>query len=249
MKLTIGLTYAPPSDTRYGNYAIAVGKAAKVLEYDVEVIDLASLPMRITDCDGIIFTGGADVSPERYGKGSESYLCADDVDDARDTLEFAFAREAEAKRLPTLGICRGAQLLNIHHGGTLLTDIQHFGGAAHTRPQPGVDRRHGVTIQPGSLVARLSGETEGEINSAHHQAIERVGDGLTPIAWAEDGTIEAVELQDPKNKPFFLAVQWHPERMNFDEPFSGKLFESFLFECATNSVLRDRLATPAKKNG
>lgn len=84
-------------------------------------------------------------------------------------------------------------------------------------------------------------EGEGEVNSAHHQGVERIGDGLIPSARAEtDGTIEALEWADPTGKPFFLAVQWHPERMEFDEPFAGRIFESFLWEAGANKLLASR---------
>jgi putative glutamine amidotransferase len=240
MKLTIGLTYAPHDNEKFRKYWTAVEQAAKALEYDVEIVDLSSNTSRITDVDGVIFTGGADVDPSRYGKQEERDLCQD-VDELRDQTEFDLATKAEERTLPVLGICRGMQLLNVHRGGTLITDIKAFGGAEHTKID-NQDRRHTVKVTPGSQLRRTVGVSDGEINSAHHQSVERPGEGLTISARAEgDGTAEAIEWQDATGKPFFLAVQWHPERMDYDERFSGRLFESFLWEVGAHKLLIERM--------
>src|SRR5207237_79179 len=148
------------------------------------------------------------IDPARYGKQAEERLC-EEIDEERDQVEFRIADEAEKLGLPTLGICRGMQLLNVHRGGTLITDIETFGGRRHKKIEA-QDSRHRVNIASGSYLRKILGASEGEINSAHHQAAERVGDGLVVSARAaEDGTIEALEWADATGKPFFLAVQWH----------------------------------------
>lgn len=240
MKLTIGFSYAPYDNEKYRKYWTAVQSAAKVLEYDIEIVDLYGEPSRIADVDGVIFTGGVDVDPARYGKQEETKLCQE-IDERRDQIEFELATKAEERTLPILGICRGMQLLNVHRGGTLITDIKAFGGAEHTKID-GNDRRHHVKVSPGSQLRRTVGVAEGEINSAHHQGVERPGEGLTISARSEgDGTAEALEWQDATGKPFFLAVQWHPERMEYEERFSGRLFESFLWEVGAHKLLIDRM--------
>lgn len=239
MKLTIGLSYAPSDNPKYDWYRTALQNAARILEYDIELVDL-SHGGNISEVDGILFTGGADVQPARYGKQAEEPYCGE-IDEARDQIEFQIAEQADAHSTPVLGICRGLQLLNVHRGGTLITDIESFGGASH-RKVDGFDARHNVKIEPGSYLRHILSEGEGEVNSAHHQAAERVGEGLTASARAmSDGTIEALEWADATGKPFFLAVQWHPERMDFSERFAGRIFETFLWECAADKLLHKRM--------
>ena len=241
MKLIIGLSYAPQSNPKYRNYAVAVERAAKRLEHEIEVVDLKADPGRFDEIDGIVFTGGEDVAPERYGKPEEREKCGE-ISEERDEHELNLAKLADASYLPTLGICRGLQLLNVYHGGTLVTDIESAGGPDHTKVDPQTDRRHEVEVVPNSTIAKILRSRAGEINSAHHQAIDRPGAGLTIAARSADGTAESIEWADPKGRPFFLGVQWHPERMDFDEPFAGQLFESFLWEVAAHKLLKPRLA-------
>jgi putative glutamine amidotransferase len=246
MKLTIGLSYAPQSNPKYLNYTNAVIAAAKAQEHDVDVVDLHADPDRFDTIDGIIFTGGEDVAPERYGKPEERPKCTE-ISEERDEHELRLAERAEEAYLPTLGICRGLQLLNVYHGGTLITDIASSGGPDHTKLDPATDRRHQVAVVPNSTIAKILRAREGEINSAHHQAIERPGAGLSIAARSDDGTPEAIEWADPNGKPFFLGVQWHPERMGFDEPFAGQLFETFIWEVAAHKLLKHRIAQTGEK--
>jgi putative glutamine amidotransferase len=239
MKLTIGLSYAPSDNPKYEWYRKALQNAAQALEYEIELVDL-SHGEKVSEVDGILFTGGADVQPARYGKQSEERLCGE-IDEARDQIEFRIAEQADAHYTPILGICRGLQLLNVHRGGTLITDIETFGGASH-RKVDGFDARHHVKVEPGSYLRHILSEGEGEVNSAHHRGVERLGEGLSASARAmSDGTIEALEWADATGKPFFLAVQWHPERMEFSERFAGRIFETFLWEAAANKMLRKRM--------
>lgn len=245
MKLTIGLSYAPASNPKTARYTDALRRAAEAGDYDLELIDLYDAPERVDEVDGLLFTGGADIAPSRYGKADEANLCGD-VDENRDRAEFELLDKAETNALPVLGICRGVQLINVHRGGTLITDIEKFGGAPHTKLDPETDSRHHVKVQPGTQLYRLLRSLNGEVNSAHHQSLERLGEGLAVSARDErDGTIESIEWADPAGKPYLLAVQWHPERMNYDEPFAGALFENFLWETAAHKLLRARLAKPS----
>ena len=238
MKLTIGLSYAPPDNPKYDWYRNALQNAASALDYEIEILDLSAHSLT-DEIDGILFTGGMDIQPSRYGKQDEERFCQE-IDEARDQKEFHIADEAEKNNTPVLGIGRGMQLLNVHRGGTLITDIESFGGASHHKAD-GYDAYHNVRIEPGRYLRHILSEGTGEVNSAHHQAVERVGDGLSVSARAiGDGTIEALEWEDAVGKPFLLAVQWHPERMEFGQNFAGRIFETFLWECAANKLLKHR---------
>jgi putative glutamine amidotransferase len=160
--------------------------------------------------DGILFTGGGDVHPAAYG--SQPHPKVTFVDEDRDRVEIALLHAVLARRMPFLGVCRGLQVINVALGGALFEDI------ADQRPDslkhdysPGYPRNylaHPVEIQEGSRLAQVLGLLQAEVNSLHHQAVRRQGDGLSVTASAPDGVIEAVELAD---YPFGLAVQWHPE--------------------------------------
>ena len=246
MQLKIGLSYAPSDNPKTRNYINALMHAAERAGNDLEVVDLFTEPSRLDEMDAVVFTGGADIAPERFGKSEERHLIGE-VNEARDQSEYETARRAEELHLPMLGICRGLQLLNVVHGGTLVTDIQHFGGMDHKKLDETTDNRHRVKVTGGTQIYKILREVEGEVNSAHHQAVERLGEGLTVSARDErDGTIEAIEWEKPEGKPYMLAVQWHPERMNYDEPFSGRLFDTFIWEVAAHKVLRERFKRAPK---
>ncbi len=162
--------------------------------------------------DGLIVTGGRDVDPSTYG--TERHPATDEpVADsrARDAWEFALLRAAMRRHIPVLGICRGAQVLNVALGGTLHQHLPDVVG--HTRHQQGnaVFTTSSITTVPGTRVASLVG-ADTEAQCYHHQAIDRLGDGLIVSAAGTDGVIEAVEL-DPAQHPdtWVVAVQWHPE--------------------------------------
>ncbi|WAX80909.1 gamma-glutamyl-gamma-aminobutyrate hydrolase family protein [Streptomyces sp. KMM 9044] len=150
--------------------------------------------------DGLVVAGGADVEPVRYG--AEPDPRTGPPDRARDTWELALIRAALDRRVPLLGICRGLQLLNVALGGTL---VQHLDG--HRGVLPGVFGRHPVKPVPGTRYADAVPE-ETSVPAFHHQAVDRLGEGLVPSAYAADGTVEAVELP---TGAWVLGVQWHPE--------------------------------------
>ncbi|MFJ9724313.1 gamma-glutamyl-gamma-aminobutyrate hydrolase family protein [Streptomyces sp. NPDC101209] len=150
--------------------------------------------------DGLVIAGGPDVDPERYG--AERDPRTGPPAPARDTWELALIEAALAARLPLLGICRGMQLLNVALGGTL---VQHLDGHA---VEVGVFGRHPVKPVPGTRYAEIAPE-EASVPTYHHQALDRLGTGLMPSAYAADGTVEAVEV--PTADRWVLGVQWHPE--------------------------------------
>jgi putative glutamine amidotransferase len=163
--------------------------------------------------DGLILTGGGDLDPASYG--AEQHPRTGRVSPERDQAELDLLADALAAGLPVLGICRGLQLLNVARGGTLR---QHLPDDAGHAPTPGSFGRHPVRLAERSLLASILPPGNGTsaagltVPTAHHQAIDQLGDGLTATAWSADGVIEAVELAPaPGRHPFTLAVQWHPE--------------------------------------
>ncbi len=240
MILHIGLSYAPKSNPKYGKYAEALQKAVEAIGHTVSVSDLSENPDLIKEIDGIVFTGGADVEPSLYGKPELRSQC-DEIDADRDKNEFSFAKSADEIGLPILGICRGLQLLNVHYGGTLIADLETTGKPPHSKIE-GKDRRHEVHLEPGKLVRKVARVSDGSVTSAHHQAIDQLAPGMVVGAKScDDDIIEAIEWNDQSARPYFLAVQWHPERMEYDEPLSGSIFESFLWEVAAQKMLSARI--------
>ena len=163
--------------------------------------------------DGLILTGGGDLDPAGYGAEPDPRTSR--VHPERDQAELELLAAALADGLPILGICRGMQLINVARGGTLDQDLA---AEAGHRPTPGTFGSHPVRLAAGSQLISIlqpdGGHAELTLNvpTAHHQGIARLGDGLVPVAWAQDGLIEAIELPPgPGQHPFMLAVQWHPE--------------------------------------
>ena len=157
--------------------------------------------------DGLLLTGGGDIDPAQYG--ARPHPATGRVSGPRDAAELELLAAAEAAGTPVLGVCRGMQLVNVARGGTL---TQHLASDAGHAPAPGTFGAHPVRVAAGTRLAGILGAdgAAAGVPTAHHQAIDRLGDGLAATAWAPDGVIEAVE---PGNAggPFLLAVQWHPE--------------------------------------
>lgn len=170
--------------------------------------------------DALLLSGGADVDPARYGQAREDGT--DEPDVARDESELALLSGARALGLPVLAICRGAQLVNVAFGGTLLQHLPDRVGHDDHRPSPGVFGHNAVRLERDSLLAAVLEGDAQPVACHHHQAIDKVGDGLRPVGAAKDGTIEALEVP---GEPL-IAVQWHPER-----GADGRLF-SWLVDAA-----------------
>jgi putative glutamine amidotransferase len=156
--------------------------------------------------DGLLLVGGGDLDPGRYG--AVPHPRTDRAFPARDDAELTLIHEALRLGLPLLGVCRGLQLLNVALGGTLHQHIPDIIGHEGHAVGEGEFARHDVRLRPDSTLARAAGRETLNIASLHHQAIDRLGTGLTASAWSDDGLIEAVELE---GRAFVVGVQWHPE--------------------------------------
>ena len=192
-------------------------------------LDDAALDQITGQLQGLLLPGGLDVDPARYR--AERHPTTE-INADLDHLEFALAERALRSRLPVLAICRGIQLLNVACGGTLWQDLPSELPTDLVHPQKQVPRdylAHGLRLAPGSRLAGVLGQTELPVNSFHHQALRDFGEGLQPVGWAEDGTIEAVEGAGR----FVIGVQCHPEELVQSQPVWRRLFAAFVDAAAT----------------
>ena len=174
--------------------------------------DHSLIPQYVDLLDGILFTGGDDLDPALYGE--EWHPKASHIDLDRQAFELALLAEVEKRKLPALCICLGCQLLNVSRGGSLYQFIPDLADKEEHRKVGEVLRRHPVTLEADSQLARAIGKQEISANTYHKQAVKTVGRGLRVVATSPDGIIEG--LEDP-SYPLLAAVQWHPERLA-DEP-------------------------------
>jgi putative glutamine amidotransferase len=158
--------------------------------------------------DGLVISGGPDVEPGRYGQEPDPRTTV--IRPGRDEAELGLFRAALETGTPVLGICRGMQLMNVALGGTLIQHLPDVVGHDGHSPTPGAMGRHTVTVGPSSCLAGIVGTGPAVVPTHHHQGIDRLGTGRVATAWAQDGTVEAFEL-DQAGHPFALGVQWHPE--------------------------------------
>ncbi|TPW12443.1 MAG: putative glutamine amidotransferase [Acidimicrobiaceae bacterium] len=193
-------------------------------EYPQAVLDAGGLPLllphhRAEDAarvlegfDGLVMVGGDDIHPKRYGRPDEGK--SKGVVDSADESDLAFASAAIELGIPLFAICRGYQALNVAMGGTLHQDSTSDGGIhgpISDVPADVMSERHPITMAEGSRLATAYGRHDRVVNSIHHQSIETVAPGFHPVAWAPDGTVEAIEPDDAAAR--VLAVQWHPEKI------------------------------------
>ncbi len=176
--------------------------------------------------DGLLFTGGDDINPQQYGQAAHPKTGV--MHERRDRFEVEFFRAADAADKPILSICLGCQIASVARGGCLIQhvdDLPRKTAIEHHKPDHS-PAYHDVAIEPGSMLAKIVGVSRMEVNSLHHQIVDReqVGGSLKPVAFAPDGVVEAAE--DP-TKRFFLAVQWHPEEL-IDRPEHLRLFEALV---------------------
>ena len=175
---------------------------------------------------GLVLTGGEDVDPGHFG--AERHPATGPANDLRDRIELALAKEAAARRLPTLAICRGVQVLNVALGGTLVQDIPSEVATTieHNAESERNARVHDVSIDAGSRLARIVGSERITTNSFHHQSVDRLATGFHTVARSPDGIVEAMECSD--RRWWAVGVQWHPEELTAtSEDWDRRLFAEF----------------------
>ncbi len=184
---------------------------------------------------GLLLAGGGDLDPSRYGQPADERVYGIDPD--RDEIELALVSAALERGVPVLAICRGAQVVNVAHGGTLYQHLpEPLGRGAHGDPTGGVLVTHGVQVAEGSRLATVvGGHRVARCTSVHHQGIDRVGEGLVAVGWSDDGLVEALELADGDG--WMVAVQWHPEVTAADDPVQQSLFDAFASEVRRSAAL------------
>jgi putative glutamine amidotransferase len=188
----------------------------------------------VSQLSGVCLSGGPDLDPASYDADRDPNLGP--IEPALDAFELAVAREADRLGIPTLGICRGCQTLNVARGGTLhqhLPDVTD-GTVDHRQTASGRMPTHSVRIEPGSRLAEIVGTEELEVNSFHHQAVDRLGGGLRAVAHAADGTVEGVEMPGSR---FVVGVQWHVEGL-VAQPRHRVLFEALVTAADDATALR-----------
>lgn len=212
-------------------YTEAVQRAGGVPVVIPATLDDFSLRDLFERLDGFLLTGGGDIDPAIFNGLPHPNVYG--IDHARDFLEIELVRYAAKNNAPFLGICRGAQVINVALGGTLYTDIgAQLPDAERHDYYPNIPRNkiaHVVRIRKDSLLTNLAGSAKLRVNSLHHQGLDAIPPILTPVAHAADGLVEAVELSD---HPFGLGVQWHPEWL-VESPGNQAIF-SGLVEAARN---------------
>jgi putative glutamine amidotransferase len=225
-KPLIGLTtYGRSADNRYAlpaEYVDAVRRAGGVPLLLAPGEDRCDSLLQVVDA--FILTGGGDIDPSRYGglRHETNY----GIDLERDVFELELARHIVLTGLPTLGICRGAQILNVAHGGTLIEHIpEEVGDAILHRAPPREPIPHTIKLTPGSLLHQVLGSNEFEVTSWHHQAPRKVAERFEVVATASDGIVEAIEMRE---HPWLIAVQWHPELTAASDPLQQRLFDTLV---------------------
>jgi putative glutamine amidotransferase len=185
--------------------------------------------------NGLILSAGGDVDPQFYG--AQRHEQTGEPDPRRDRFELAAARAAVDADLPFLAICRGMQILNVSLGGTLNQHVPDLVGHKMHAPGPGQTGTHSVRISGDCKLGRIVGTT-ASVSASHHQAVERLGDGLVAVAWADDQIVEAVELP---GHPFGIGVQWRPE-----DGDDQRLLQAFIGAAAR--LTADRPSVPAQSS-
>jgi len=204
-------------------------------EKGIELVNLYGLSIQqqeeiLNECSALLLSGGNDIHPFHYRKNEKAFLCKE-TDDNRDKQELIVIMNALGLNMPVLGICRGLQILNVACGGSLITDIPSEYPTEIKHHLEGDLKEHcfhKINLVPETLMYSIGTADNYVVNSYHHQAIEQCAPIFRISATSEDGIIEAIEWKNPENRPFLLAVQWHPERMNTYDDFSLSIAAAFI---------------------
>jgi len=214
MSKRVLIPFRHPTKVKAYEEAVRAGRMEPVAAFVGE-------PASLDNAAGLLLMGGTDVNPKRYGEVAQPET--DEPDDARDQAELDLIQAALERDVPILAICRGLQILNVYHGGTL---TQHLGSEKHDpKKSDHSGRVHDVRFLAGSRLGEIAGTDVWQVNSRHHQAVAKIGNGLEVSARdTEDSTIEGLERRDRR---FVVAVQWHPEDQIVRHPEQLKLFRNF----------------------
>lgn len=174
--------------------------------------------------DAIIFTGGEDVNPARYGEAPLPQLGT--VNNLRDTSDFEYASAVLGTRIPVMAICRGSQLINVACGGSLYQDLPSQKGVVHTQAPPVSEPMHEVVLETDSILYGLMKCQTLRVNSTHHQAVKRIGNGLRITAMSKDGIIES--YQNTGKRQIIIGIQFHPEEMTESHEEWNEVFRWFI---------------------
>lgn len=227
--IKIGITKLT-ADGHYSNY----GKFILAADSTVEIVDLYHTTtdsglMLFEECDGLLICGGPDIYPAWYGKEEDTALCGY-IDRRRDTLEYKALMSAIDRGIPVLGICRGEQMINVALGGTLYADIptQYRDPETHRCTNPDTCY-HAVYLEENSLLIGITEARIGVVNTNHHQGVEKLAPPLRIAGRSHDKFVEVVQWADTTDKNWLLGVQWHPERLNYEQnPFSLSIGRAFM---------------------
>lgn len=228
--IKIGVTYTG-TDEKHSNYVqwLKGREQIEIVTLSPAFAELES----IKTFDGIVLSGGIDMHPKYYQSTTTNYPNApDQFNEKRDEFEIAVFNISQQNNIPTLGVCRGMQLINCILGGTLTQDIGAVANAIHRYQNN--DKAHGINIIAGTFLNEVMGVERSIANSAHHQCVKTLGKGLAINCLSDDGIVEGLEWGDVEHKPFFIGVQWHPERMyKFglnEAPAAKKIRDRFIQE-------------------
>jgi putative glutamine amidotransferase len=213
----------PRSELALGERYLDAMRMAGALPVILAPVRTSAVDALLDRLDALCLSGGPDLAPAHYGAAEHPELGPTEPE--LDRFELALARRAMARRIPVLAICRGMQVMNVARGGTLhqhLPDLELE--VEHRRPTPGETATHEVELLRGSKVAEVTGGSRLPVNSFHHQALDELGRGVRAVGHADDGTVEAVQVD---GAGFAIGVQWHAELL-VDRPEQLALFEALV---------------------